>query len=119
MTDETRSIEAVVDDYVRGMVAADEAALRRAFDARASVIGRFQGRLLWDSLDDFIVALKEMADGSGAEPRYVVRALQVEGDAAAVHVEDELAGMRFHDFLSLAREDGRWRIVAKVFHQSG
>jgi hypothetical protein len=40
----------------------------------------------------------------------------IEGEAAFVKVADEFAGMRFSDYLSLLKIDGRWVIVNKLFH---
>jgi hypothetical protein len=33
-----------------------------------------------------------------------------------VKVTDDFAGMRFTDYLSLLKIDGRWMIVSKLYH---
>ncbi len=45
-----------------------------------------------------------------------IELIDIEGDAASVKVVDEFAGMRFSDYLSLLKIDGRWTIVNKVYH---
>ena len=38
------------------------------------------------------------------------------GDTALAVLKFEMMGKRFTDFLSFIRENGEWRIIAKVFH---
>ena len=38
------------------------------------------------------------------------------GDTALAILKCEMMGKRFTDFLSFIRDDGEWRIIAKVFH---
>ncbi len=38
------------------------------------------------------------------------------GDTALAVLRCEMVGKRFTDFLSFIRDDGEWRIIAKVFH---
>ncbi|MBK0400755.1 nuclear transport factor 2 family protein [Limibaculum sp. M0105] len=115
-----RQIEAVVADYVEGMVLADEPRLRRAFHPKACSIGHFGGALEWEQLDAFIAGVKAAFDpSSGVAPRWEIQDLEVTGDTALVRVEDDYVGYRFIDTLTLLRHDGRWQIVAKVFWVAG
>jgi hypothetical protein len=116
MSDE-QSVEAVVHLYVDGMALAHEGALRKAFHPRASIIGNYDGKVEWLSLEDFIDAVTaEGASTSGSQALIQIESLDVTGDAATVKVVDEFAGMRFSDYLSLLKVDGRWLIVSKVYH---
>ena len=116
MSDE-QAIGAVVHLYVDGMAFGNEAALRKAFHPDAKVIGHFQGKMEWMSRDDFITAvLSEPPASPGSQPLMDIEITDVEGDAAFVKVADEFAGMRFTDYLSLLKTDGRWVIVNKLFH---
>ena len=110
-------IDAVVRDYLDGMVFADEARLHAALHPRFCCIGNFEGGLEWDSRDAFIAGVKANA-APPADGRYYSRVLStdVTGDTAAVKVENDYLGMRFTDYLTLLRLDGGWVIVNKVFH---
>jgi hypothetical protein len=114
---ERQAIQAVVHLYVEGMTFANEAALKKAFHPKSSIIGHFQDAIEWLSRDEFIAAI--LAEGSappGTLPVIDIESIDISGDAAAVKVTDEFAGMRFTDYLSLLKISGRWTIVGKVYH---
>ncbi|MBW6423473.1 nuclear transport factor 2 family protein [Rhizobium sp. XQZ8] len=114
---EERAVQAVIHLYVDGMTFAHEAALRKAFHPKASIIGNYGGRIEWLSLNDFIGAItSEGPAPAGTQPLIQIEALDVTGDAATVKVVDEFAGMRFSDYLALLKIDGRWVIVNKLYH---
>ena len=47
-----------------------------------------------------------------------VDVLSIEGTATAIRVTlENWHGLSFTDFHNLIKEDGQWKIVAKVFHQ--
>lgn len=118
--DDQARIAAVVQDYLDGMVFADEAKLRAALHPNWACIGNFDGRLEWDSRDAFIESVKAVASPP-ADGRYHHRTVStdVTGDTAAVKVEADVVGLRFTDYLTLVRADGDWVIVNKVFHFHG
>jgi hypothetical protein len=45
-----------------------------------------------------------------------IQMLDIVGDAACVKVSDDFAGMRFTDYLSMLKIDGRWTIVNKLYY---
>ncbi|EJM65142.1 nuclear transport factor 2 family protein [Pseudomonas sp. GM55] len=114
---DTEQINQVVRHYVEGMVFANEALLRQAFHPDCRIIGHFQKVLEWASLDEFVVAIKaEIPAPAGTQPFWQVINLDVTGDAAAVKVIDDFAGIRFTDYLSLLKVDGRWVIINKLYY---
>lgn len=113
-------IESVVADYMAGMTRGDGDLLRRAFYPRAHCIGHFQGGLEWDDLETFIKVCAEAAVDGPETAYWCIRSMSVTGDTAVVLLEDDWAGMRFDDTLTLLHHDGRWQIVSKLFyHRSG
>ena len=64
----------------------------------------------------FAATLAEPPAPPGTQPLMDIEITDIEGDAAFVKVADEFAGMRFSDYLSLLKIDGRWVIVNKLFH---
>ncbi|MGE8154779.1 nuclear transport factor 2 family protein [Pseudomonas vancouverensis] len=117
---DAEQIDLAVRNYVQGMVFADEALLRQAFHPACCIIGHYQQELEWASLDDFIAAIKvEGPATAGVQPFWQVLQVDVTGDAATVKVIDDYAGMRFTDYLSLLKVDGRWVIINKLYYLHG
>ena len=113
-TENIAAITEVVRTYVTAMTAGNRAQLERVFFEGASEVGHYEGKLLWNSRDAFIRMCEDEAGNSG-EASWAIRNLSVHGDIAVVHVEDDWAGMRFDDILTLLRHEGAWRIVSKVY----
>jgi hypothetical protein len=112
-----QAVEAIVHLYVEGMAFANGAALKKAFHPQAAIIGNYQGAVEWMSREEFIAAvLSETPASPGSQPMMDIAAVDIDGDAASVKVVDEFAGMRFSDYLSLLKIDGRWAIVNKLYH---
>ncbi|MBB3592873.1 hypothetical protein FHX08_003217 [Rhizobium sp. BK529] len=99
------------------MAFANEAALKKAFHPKSSIIGHYQNAVEWLSRDEFIAAIiEEGAAPPGTQPYMDIGSIDISGDAATVKVTDEFAGMRFTDYLSLLKIEGRWTIVSKLYH---
>ncbi|PMU11244.1 MULTISPECIES: nuclear transport factor 2 family protein [unclassified Pseudomonas] len=110
-------INVVVRNYVEGMVFADEALLRQAFHPSCRIIGHYEDKLEWLTLEEFIGAIK--AEGPApkeVKPFWEVQSIDITGDAAAVKVIDEYLGMRFTDYLALLNINYRWMIVNKLYY---
>ena len=120
MTDVSGGVEAlerVVRDYLDGMIFANADQLRRAFHPDAHVIGHFQGRLEWSTLEQFIADCERTGSAAVNEPYYwQILSADVTGDIAVIKLTNDYIGVRYTDYLSLLNEGGRWRIVNKVFH---
>jgi hypothetical protein len=113
-TETIAAITAVVNTYVTAMTAGSRAELERVFFEDASEVGHYEGNLLWNSRDAFIRMCEDEASNS-SKASWEIRNLSVHGDIAVVHVEDDWAGMRFDDILTMLKHEGAWRIVSKVY----
>ncbi|KQV84265.1 nuclear transport factor 2 family protein [Rhizobium sp. Root1220] len=112
-----QAVEAVVHLYIEGMTFANEAALRKAFHPQCAVIGHYENAVEWLTRDEFIAAIvSEGAAAPGTQPHLDIQMLDIIGDAATVKVSDSFAGMRFTDYLSMLKIQGRWTIVNKLFY---
>ncbi|WP_431482923.1 nuclear transport factor 2 family protein [Pseudomonas solani] len=121
MEAERQAIEAVVRDYVEGMVRADATLLRSAFQPDSRIVGYFGPDLQWLSPEAFIASLQARGPvvAEGEAPVWRLESLDLTGDTALAKVTDVYAGLDFTDYLSLLKIDGRWRIVHKLFHLHG
>ncbi len=109
------AIAAVVEQYVRGMCAADADDLRAAMHPKMSCIGHFDGGLEWNDRDAFIAGVTGAVKTPDTDPWFSIGRISVTGDMAIAEVEDIWLGMHFDDVLTLLYHDGRWQIVSKVF----
>lgn len=107
---------AVMEHYVEGCKQGKGSVMQPAFHPNAIMYGYLNGELF----DGSIKALYDAADKFGAAPETKARVdvLSIEGTAATVRVVIEnWHGLSFTDFHSLLKLDGKWQVIAKVFHQ--
>lgn len=107
----------VVRDYLDGMVYGDETRLRRVFHPECIQIGHYQGRFVYETLDQFIAAVKaERVLPEGTPYFNEIVSIDITGDTAMVKVIDDYLDMRFTDYLTLIEHEGRWSIVSKTYY---
>lgn len=114
-TDDEAAVGTLAQAYYDTMVAGDEDGMRAVFDARAPIVGHFEGALLWQDLDAFIAEAKGLIGQHGRE-ECTIRRAEVIGDTALAVVGGRYAGLWFEDQLAMVRIEGTWRVVAKTFH---
>ena len=113
--DESGALIALTNAYFQAMLDADEAALRRIFDPRASIIGHEGGAYDFASLDEFIATTPDARTGDRPFDCRI-EGLTTVGDIAVVTVGNYCYGEWFTDHLSMMKVDGSWRIVAKTYY---
>jgi Putative lumazine-binding len=101
--------------YYAAMVAGDRDTLGKLFEARAAIVGNYDGAFLWLDLEAFIAETESLVGQHGAE-ECGVESLRVDGDIATVAVRGRYAGVWLVDHLSAVRVGTGWRIVGKTFH---
>lgn len=117
-TETLTEIADLVASYVKAMTAGDRATLERLFFEKAHEVGHYEGALLWNSRDAFIRMCEEAATDT-ADLFWTIHSITVQGDIAVVQVENDWAGLRFDDLLTLLHHDGAWRVVSKVYRVRG
>jgi hypothetical protein len=93
----------------------DEAKLASAFNPRACIVGTWEGKLYWQTREQYIAECVEGASHAG-EYDLRITGMQFEGDTALVVVRNQFGGTYFSDDLSLVNDDGAWRIVHKTYY---
>jgi hypothetical protein len=109
------AVTEVVHTYYDGMVTGDQVKLARAFHPRARLVGNNQGKLEWQTLEEFVEECKQAAGDSGAYA-WRIDFLSFQGDTALVRLVGQFAGDWYSDDLSMLRIDGAWRIVHKTWY---
>jgi hypothetical protein len=120
----------VVDDYdaicrvlqlcTEGEAKGDAAKLREAFHADARMFGSIAGTRYDVPIEElFELAESEPADTGTYRSR--ILSVQQTGDAAVAVVAEEgyWGSLSFIDYFQLARIDGGWKIVCKLFAHTG
>ena len=110
------AVVATVSKYTDGCKEGKSQIMKPAFKENALMYGYLNG----DYFNGSIEALYGAVDALGPAPESMVRidVLAIEGTAATVRVTlENWHGLAFTDFHNLIKEDGQWKIVAKVFHQ--
>ena len=105
-----------VGKYTEACKAGKSDIMKPAFTDNALMYGYLNGEYYHGSIE----ALYGAVDAFGPSPEALARVdvLNIEGTAAVARVTlENWHGLSFTDFHSLIKEDGQWKILAKVFHQ--
>ena len=115
------AITSAVQLYVEGASTGDVAKLKEAFHQEAWMFGSLGGQRVdmpIAQMFDMVASQPMNSDGS-----YSARVTSVEqvGDVATATLEESgcWGAVSFVDFFALARIDGSWKIVNKVFAHTG
>jgi hypothetical protein len=119
---EDEAIATVLRLYIAGAASGDAAKLAEASHEHARTFGSLNGTK-YDISTDEMIAMEEHAPRN-SDGRYTANIMSIDqaGDVATATLEEDgcWGTASFTSFLSLAKIDGRWQIVAKVFaHVSG
>ncbi len=113
---EYEAVLAAVSKYTESCKEGTSGIMKPAFTDNALMYGYLNGEYCHGSIE----ALYGAVDALGPAPDTLARAdvLSIEGTAAVVRVTlENWHGLSFTDFHSLIKENGQWKILAKVFHQ--
>lgn len=102
--------------YVNGCATGDVELTKRAFHKDAVMYGYLNGELSAGSIENLYAAISAL--GAALDTKSEVDVMEVVGTAATVRVVlENWHGLSFTDFHSLVKIDGKWTIVAKIFHE--
>lgn len=116
--EDVAAVRALVQDYFIGLHHGDVDLLRQVFDPAAQIIGTVRGAPLRLDREAWLDRLSSQLAPSVQGERFdmSLRTLLITGDVGLAAVRDLYRGLWFTDHLSVARLDGRWWIVCKLFH---
>ena len=112
-------VSAALCDYFDGLHHGDTARLRRVFHPQAHYHSATDGELLTLDMAQYfpIVDARPSPASQGQARTDRIVSIEFAGPVTAVaRVECSILPKRFTDILTLVRVEGRWQIVAKVFH---
>jgi len=112
-------VVAVLQRYFDGLHFSDSALLRQVFHPEAHYFCATEGELLHLDMHQYfpLVDGRPSPASRGMTRKDRILSIEFEGPVTALaKVECAIAPRNFTDFLSLVKVDGRWQIVAKLFH---
>ena len=118
MNDEAQ-IRALLQDYFDGLHFSDAARLGRVFHASAMYACATSGTLQQLDMAAYLpmVAARPSPASLGQAREDEIVSIEMAGPVTALaRVHCTIAPRRFTDLLTLVRLDGRWQVLAKVFH---
>ena len=113
------AIAELLQTYFDGLHHSDTQALRHVFHPSALYACATDGELLTLGMAAYfpIVDKRPSPASRGEERTDRIVSIEFAGPVTALaRVECRIAPKRFTDLLTLVRLDGRWQIIAKVFH---
>ncbi len=120
-TDERTAIETVVQLYIDGASKGEAEKLKTAFHPKALMFGSVSGQRFDAPITTMIqeVTVNPLDNDGGYSGRII--AVEQTGDAAIATVEESgcWGNLSFVDYFALAKIDGSWKIVNKVFAHTG
>ena len=108
---------AVVDAYCRGVYRGDVELLRSVFHPKAALFAEVRGQPYYRALEEYlsVVANRQSPEAAGEPFRMKPVSVEVIHEIACAKVYCPMYEYRYTDYLSFVRQEGKWRIVNKVF----
>jgi len=124
MNEDYAAVAAVLQTYFDGLYHSDTARLREAFHPQARYVSATEaaaqgGELLHLSMEEYfpIVDARPSPAGRGEVRADRIVSIELAGPGTAfARVECAIGPKAFTDLLTLVKVEGKWRIIAKVFH---
>jgi hypothetical protein len=117
--EERAAIARVLQDYFDGLHHSDTARLARVFHPRALYATASGGGLTALSMDEYLPLVERRPSPASRGDARADRIVSIEfagPQTAWARVECQVLPRRFIDLLTLVKLDGRWQVIAKVFH---
>lgn len=119
MTTPFDEVTALLEAYFDGLYQSDAERLRSVFHPRALYACATDGTLVCSGMDEYLqMVAQRPSPASRHDPRADrIIAIEFAGPATAMaRVQCTILPKHFTDLLTLVRLEGRWQVMAKVFH---
>lgn len=116
---ELAAVTDLLQDYFDGLYHCDVERLERVFHPQAVYACATEGSLRYLTMQEYFPIVRDrVSPASRGQPRgdRIVSVEWAGPVTAMARVECSIEPRHFTDFLSLVKLDGRWQIIAKVFH---
>lgn len=116
-TAEYDAVVAVAQKYVDGLRIGSVESIAEAFHKDAVMYGFTNGELLSGSIGNLFDFVKKNGKAPEITTRLDVLAITPTTAVVRVDMENDAIGADYNDYLTLIRIEGKWQVIAKVYHQ--
>lgn len=109
------AVRAPLEAYLRGHATGLADEFRPAFHPDAQLWGMRNGNLIRMTSEEYINRASGAPAADEAQRRRWIESIDVTGDTAVAKIVLDYPSVRFTDYMALARIEGRWVIVNKMF----
>ena len=117
-SDDFAAIMEALEKYNEGAAAANSSVMRPSFHAKATIYSVDEkSDLSGGSVEEFLFNPVDNDLPQSPNAVATVSKIDIVGCVASARIDTEnLAGMKFTDFMQLVKTNGRWQVISKVFH---
>jgi hypothetical protein len=116
-TQDYQDVVATVQAYVDGLRVGSSDDVSQAFHPNAVMYGFTNGKLLGGPISNLYDFVREGGAAPDIQTRLDVLAITPTTAVVRVDMEKDAIGADYTDFHTLLKQDGQWRVIAKVYHQ--
>jgi hypothetical protein len=116
-TQDYDDVVATVAKYVEGLRVGKADEVARAFHEEAVMYGFTNGELLGGPISNLYDFVTTNGDAPEIKTRLDVIGITPTTAVVKVDMERDAIGADYTDFHTLLKQDGEWKVIAKVYHQ--
>jgi hypothetical protein len=116
-TQEYTAVIAVAQQYADSLKTGSAQGLAQAFHQDAVMYGFTNGQLLGGPITNLFAFVETHGKAPDISTRLDVLAITPTTAVVRVDMENDAIGADYNDYLTLIKIDGRWQVIAKVYHQ--
>lgn len=109
------AVRAPLEAYLTGHATGSQEAFRAAFHPDAQLWGTRGGALIRMTAEEYVGRASGAPAADEAHRRRWIESIEVVGDTAYAKIVLDYPTVRFTDWMTLLKIDGRWLIVNKAF----
>ncbi|NJK28173.1 MAG: nuclear transport factor 2 family protein [Coleofasciculaceae cyanobacterium SM2_3_26] len=112
--DEYAAIAAALQPYIDAARTGNGSGMRHVWFDHAHIVGSLDGNPINVDAEAFCKFIDEVGGSPDVQARIV--SIDYQGNAGSAHIEfQDWGGARYTDFFVLYKQDGQWKISAKVY----
>ena len=113
---EYESVEKAASYYVEGLRAGSVELAKKAFHKDAVMYGLSGGELLGGPIENLYEFMRVNGKAENIKTHIDILAITPTTAVVRIDMENDAIGADYNDYLSLSKLDGKWQVIAKLFH---
>ena len=113
---EEAAVRAAIEHYFRGHATGQGEHFRKVFHPDSKLYAVRDGKFWTLTSEDYAARASGKPAADEAQRKRWIERVDISGNAAVAKVVLDYPSVRFTDYMSMLKIDGRWMIVNKTFH---